>query len=312
MSAQGVSESFTSYAQYYQIPLNANPALAGHIQGTQRLGLLYRQLNSQKDSINGVAQDNFSFAAINADANFLSKKIKTGSLGVGLLLKNDRTFSNSISSFQGALSVAYHQRLGKAGKHFLSVGVRNSLSKVFIKGVTKLEINRYNLAAGLVWSTYLREELVSKIGITYTDILVKSETKNNQYELNKKIPFIFHAELQYQVNRLYLHPFIATNYQSNSFGLNSYGLNIGYSVVGNWKIFAGVVSMPEDFSNILSKSQRIGGMFGIGYANYRLQMSYDQPLKKYNTSNFQGLELSFSVFGGGQDKQPIMPALRFH
>lgn len=121
------------FSQFYNSPLNLNPAFTGQINSLYRLVANYRlqYLPVQKPS----PYNTFSFSG---DAGLLRDRLKDDILGVGLVFTNDR--QSSIKTNSMMFSVAYQKILShkKNSYHYLSAG--------FQFGFTQRRIDATNLA----------------------------------------------------------------------------------------------------------------------------------------------------------------------
>src|SRR5215470_10407076 len=82
------------FSQFYYSPLTFNPALTGAMDGTYRIGAIYK---NQWSSISSPFV--YSTPSIAADAKLFSGKFNGNYLGVGLLLLNDRSGDGNLRNF---------------------------------------------------------------------------------------------------------------------------------------------------------------------------------------------------------------------
>ena len=110
------------YSQFYYSPLTLNPALTGAMDGTYRIGGIYK---NQWSSISSPFV--YSTPSVSADFKLFSGALNNNSLGVGLLLLNDRSGNGNLRNFTAMLSLAYHQALDREGNYHLSVGLQGGI-----------------------------------------------------------------------------------------------------------------------------------------------------------------------------------------
>lgn len=105
------------FSQFYNSPLNLNPALTGKINSLYRFVANYRvqYLPLQSPSP-------FNTLSASADFGLLRDKLKGDIFGVGVLFTNDR--QTAIRSNTMMVSLGYSKSLGKDKNHYLSAGVQ--------------------------------------------------------------------------------------------------------------------------------------------------------------------------------------------
>ncbi|HBX53708.1 MAG TPA: hypothetical protein DEH02_21860 [Bacteroidales bacterium] len=106
------------FSQFNTIPLALNPALTGTLKGDQRAILNYR---SQWGS---VAYP-YETASLSFDAGLFKNKLKTGFLGVGLFVLNDKAGITQLTTNIVSLSVAYHAKISR--EHYLTAGISSGI-----------------------------------------------------------------------------------------------------------------------------------------------------------------------------------------
>lgn len=123
--------AITTFAQtdkhatmFYGNALSVNPASAGMFNGDARFFGSYR---SQWSS---VTNDPFRTMNFAIDGRILQKKIKTGRLGVGLSVYNDKAGVGKMSSLNAGLAASYGLEI--ADDIYLSVGVQGAYGQYSI------------------------------------------------------------------------------------------------------------------------------------------------------------------------------------
>jgi type IX secretion system PorP/SprF family membrane protein len=105
------------FSQFYNSPLNLNPANTGKINSLYRLVANYRlqYLPLQSPSP-------YNTLSVSADAGLFRDKLRNDIFGIGLVFTNDRQTAIKTNTFM--LSLAYHKAMGKKANHYLSAGVQ--------------------------------------------------------------------------------------------------------------------------------------------------------------------------------------------
>lgn len=119
------------FSQFYNSPLNLNPAFTGKINSLYRLVANYRvqYLPVQSPSP-------YNTLSASADFGLLRDRLKGDIFGAGIVFTNDR--QTAIMSNTLMVSLAYHKSLGKNKNHYLSAGVQ--------VGFIQRSVNTNNLA----------------------------------------------------------------------------------------------------------------------------------------------------------------------
>ncbi len=113
------------FTQFYASPMSLNPALSGAMEGTYRVGAIYR--DQWRKVLDNPIQT-FSFAA---DLRFdrRRKKNSDDAIGMGIMFFNDKVSVLDFSTTQIALSLAYHKALGANKNQFLTLGIQGGLTQ---------------------------------------------------------------------------------------------------------------------------------------------------------------------------------------
>ncbi len=213
MSGFSVLGQDIHFSQFYNSPLNLNPALTGQFDGDYRFVGNYR---NQWSSVT-VPYQTFSFSA--DAANFLDKK----SVGAGIVFNHDNTgdsrfkttIINAIGNYKLALNKDSNQYLG-AG---VSIGYTNkNLSYDPLRFDNQYNGVRYdaglpngetfttgaqnymNLHAGLSYFYQIEERKKVEVGASLFNITAPKESffGNDAVRLDRRINL--HATVQYQIN----------------------------------------------------------------------------------------------------------------
>jgi type IX secretion system PorP/SprF family membrane protein len=113
------------FSQFYASPLTLNPALTGGMEGTYRIGAIYR------DQWRQVLENPIKTFSMAADLRFeANRKNNTkDAIGLGIMFFNDKVSVVDFSTTQIAISLAYHKALGYNQDKFLSIGVQGGLTQ---------------------------------------------------------------------------------------------------------------------------------------------------------------------------------------
>ena len=105
------------FSQFYNAPLQLNPALAGMLQGDTRGVINYR---SQWSSI----ATPFRTMAGSFDFKTLRQLTKKDIFGVGILIMNDVAGEANLRNTQVGISAAYHKSMNSKHNHYIGIGAQ--------------------------------------------------------------------------------------------------------------------------------------------------------------------------------------------
>lgn len=105
------------FSQFYNSPLNLNPANTGRMNSLYRFVANYRlqYLPLQSPSP-------YNTLSASADAGLFRDKLRNDIFGIGVVFTNDRQTAIRTNTFM--VSLAYHKAMGKKANHYLSAGVQ--------------------------------------------------------------------------------------------------------------------------------------------------------------------------------------------
>ena len=111
------------FSQFFNSPIQLNPALAGVIDGTYRVNLNYR------DQWNKLTNGNYSTVNASGDINFKVpfRKLQQDLLGIGASFLSDKASTFGFQSNELAFVGAYHKSVGK--NQFLSFGFKTGIQQ---------------------------------------------------------------------------------------------------------------------------------------------------------------------------------------
>lgn len=103
------------FSQFYNAPMQLNPALSGLLRGDIRAVANYR---SQWSSISTP----FQTMSASVDLNVMNQMTKKDLFGVGLFVLNDVAGEASLKNTQVGISFAYNKDMTGRGNHFVGIG----------------------------------------------------------------------------------------------------------------------------------------------------------------------------------------------
>ena len=105
------------FAQYYNSPLNLNPALTGKISSLYRLTANYRM-----QYFTVQAPSPYTTISGSADFGLFRDKLNKDIFGLGIVFGNDR--QTILRTNKLDLSAAYHKSIGYKKQHYFSAGLQ--------------------------------------------------------------------------------------------------------------------------------------------------------------------------------------------
>ncbi len=113
------------FTQFYAAPLSLNPALTGAMEGSYRVGAIYR------DQWRKVLDNPIKTFSMFADLRFETGKKRNSddAIGLGIMFFNDKVSVVDFSTTQIAVSLAYHKALGVNNRQFLTFGMQGGLTQ---------------------------------------------------------------------------------------------------------------------------------------------------------------------------------------
>jgi type IX secretion system PorP/SprF family membrane protein len=310
------------FSQFYASPLNLNPSLSGVIDGNYRVAAIYR---NQWSSISKDAP--FVTAGGSFDMNIPFEKLKD-IVGAGINLVNDKSGDGSLGMLHIALSLAYHKRLDKNGRHFIGWGIQpgyvqrsifpndllfpsqydgNTLNKDRPNGEDfgNTVIRYFDLNSGLLYSGKLSQRIGLMQGFSVYHLTRPKETFINDNSARLQNRFTVHGGLRIKVSeRIYFTPNYIYQYQNKA-----QEINLGSAVelhFNSGRQNAVVFSMGGWYR---LNDAAIASMT-IEYKRMRLGASYDFNISELKpaTNLRGGFELTL-IFTGVFIKQNVGPLL---
>lgn len=153
------------FTQFYASPLTLNPALSGAMEGSYRVGAIYR------DQWRKVLDNPIKTFSMAADLRFDANKRNNSedAIGLGIMFFNDKVSVVDFSTTQIAVSLAYHKALGVEQDRFLSLGIQGGLTQ---RNVTYESLNFHDEFNGLTGYTGTTSELLPTNNFAFPDLNV--------------------------------------------------------------------------------------------------------------------------------------------
>ncbi len=299
------------YSQFANAPLVINPALAGHFEGSYRLGALYRNQWA------GIGKSGvYSSPSAFADFNLLDQKIR-GSFGLGFSVLNDESAGGKFNNLGANISAAYHFSFDpEEARNFLSFGVQGGIVNQRIRLSDFTFASQFNgekidptansnetvvsdnliapdLSVGAVYASYFGNNSNIKIGGSYKHLLAQAPSFFANQTAFQSSMLIGHAELNYQMGKfLSLHPRAMYAKQGNATQLNAQlAAGMHFSPTTALYLGGGVRTGDAIIGTLRLELDKLN----IGFA-YDLN---NNPLMQSATRGQGAWEISLSFMGGG-------------
>ncbi len=309
------------FSQFYDSPINLNPALAGHVEGKYRVNLMYRAQWPQ------ISQGGYTYTTPSAsfDINF-GKPTQGNSWGLGAAIVNDRT-AGGLSTLEALLGGAYHFNIDGREINYISGGVQIGLVQKRINrgnlsfgnqfdpstgefnsgtnvetGLTFTDVSYPDARVGVTWATYL-DGVDFRLGAAYIHLLGGEEGFIRDSELPARL--VAHADLKAMLGQhIFIRPHVLYMTQAQAAQLN-FGTHIGYAISPKTAAYIGGGMRSDD---------AIIAVLGLDFWGLRLGLSRDftNTLLTDVASNIGAFEFSLSYTGAAANRaKPLLPAIRF-
>lgn len=310
------------FAQFFNSPLNLNPALTGKINSEYRFIANYRM-----QYFTVQAPSPYTTIAASADFGLLRKKLNQDILGVGILFGNDR--QTVLRTNKLNLSVAYHKGLGYGKKHYLSAGFQVGflqraidynnlyfasqftgdefdLSKPSLEQFDRNKFIKPEINLGILWSSSFKKD---KYGIyagisLFNTFQPKYTFLNSSYE--RELRYNIHTGASIKIKQIMMIlPNAFFTMQKKHLDWNV-GTNLAFNLSEKRYAFttSGIVGFFYDGNGILTTN------LGIQYKNFLTSISYDASLVKdinKAINSVGGLEVSIIYAGKPVNQKVNMP-----
>lgn len=313
------------FSQFYNMPLELNASLTGHIEGTYRAKILYR---NQWNSI--TAGGVYSTPGLSFDMNFKFNEESRNSLGAGINIISDRTGGGDITSLYTLASIAYHMSLDKKEKAYLSFGVQggyqnkriNQANLTFASqldqqgNATNASMEDFSgnsasggdLRIGATFSGYPSNKTNYKLGVGYMHI-IRAKEEFLQDSLSNNLPGRMTAFAQGDFMtgnpkfRIMPHILFMNQAKVNEINLTS---NFGYKVTPDLELVFGAGYRVLDAAAI---------NLGANYKGVEFLATYDVNVSKLTPASRANGGFEISLGYVGRIKKPVkpeLPCIRFH
>lgn len=305
------------FSQFYNSPLNLNPAFTGKINSLYRFVANYRvqYLPLQSPSP-------YNTLSASADFGLLRDKLKGDIFGVGVVFTNDR--QTAIRSNTVMASIAYHKSLGKNKNHYLSAGVQIGLLQrsvdlgnlafasqftgtgfdLSLNNQENFASNKYfkpNINLGLFWSSNFNKMLGAYAGVSVFNIIKPKDTFFNS-DNERAMRFNAHAGLFIDIKRFVL---ISPNgmfmYQAKATQWIA-GSSFSFNLSGKKEPYKTAVSAGIWYDG----NGAVIATTGVSFLGLQIGLSYDATMKRdlsKAVKTFGAFEASIIYTGKPLDKK---------
>lgn len=320
------------FTQFYASPLTLNPALTGAMEGTYRVGAIYR------DQWKKVLDEPIKTFSISADLRFdrRGKKNDNDAIGLGIVFFNDKVNVVDFSTTQIAVSLAYHKSIGSGGHQFLTLGLQGGLTQRNVNYGSLQFHDQFDGSTGYTLST--SEVLPGNnfsypdynVGMNYTADIGKNgrffagaayhhflQPRISFYENNgpgDKLYAKTSAQLAANLpltedNRVQIHPRLLLAFQGPHMEVDA-GTNLRFAMgqYGSTALHFGAWARPVRNGDNSFGLDAAVALFGVEINNVLFGLSYDLNLKALQANQRQGaFELSITYLGNYNNEEIICP-----
>lgn len=281
------------FSQFYNSPLNLNPAFTGKIKSLYRFVANYRMQYFTLQS-----PSPYNTLSASADFGLFRNQLRGDIFGVGLMVSNDR--QTAIKSNQLYVSLAYHKGMGKKKNHYLSAGAqigflqrRIDLNSLYFADqfdqnnytfslqtaeLSKFTTDKYikmNVNLGLFWSSNFNRFLSAYGGVSFFNIVQPQESFFSA-DNERKFRYNAHLGLVYQVKKLMLISPNAMFMQQSKFMQWIVGSSFGFNLSGDNEPFSTVISVGAWYDG----NGAIIASTGFQFSGFQVGVSYDATIQK--------------------------------
>lgn len=322
------------FTQFYASPLTLNPALTGAMEGSYRVGAIYR------DQWRKVLDNPIKTFSMAADLRFEANRRKNSedAIGLGIMFFNDKVSVVDFSTTQIAVSLAYHKALGINQDQFLTVGIQGGLTQrnVNYESLTFHDefdgLTGYTLASGEVLpaNNFAFPDL--NVGINYTSQFSESGRffagASLHHALQPKVSFYddvtpapeggkLYPKLNTQIsasipfdrsNRVSMQPRLLAALQGPHMEINA-GTNFRFAMgqYGGSALHFGTWARPVRNDGGFG-FDAVVALFGLEINSMLFGLSYDLNLRALQANQRQGaLEISVSYLGNYDNEKVLCP-----
>ncbi len=297
------------FNQYYNSPLNLNPALTGKTKGLFRLAANYRV---QSQPVSKPAPYNTMSAS--ADFGLFREALKGDIFGLGLIVSSDRQAGGALKTNDISASLAYHKSFGYYNEHYLSagfqVGIKNRKldpSQLYFESQFNPAINGFdlslpnlenfqtesftnlNVSTGIFWSSNFSKTVSAFGGLSIFNLLKPKDSFFNS-ESARGLKFHGHGGVALNINDKVL--ITPNGIFMTQFGVNDWigGSMVSYNLSDSENAFQSQIFIGAWYEGtgalIASAGTQIKGI--------QFTVSYDRTLSELKKANkgTGGMEVS--------------------
>ena len=324
------------FTQFNASPLTLNPALSGAMEGSYRVGAIYR------DQWRKILDNPIKTFSMAADLRFEANRRKSSedAIGLGIMFFNDKVSVIDFSTTQIAVSLAYHKALGFSKDQFLSIGVQGGLTQ---RNVNYGSLNFHDEFNGTTGYTGVSSELLPgnnfafpdlNVGINYTSQFAGEGSffagASIHHVLQPKISFYensavnsipkggrlypkINAQLSASIpfdksNRVSMQPRVLAAMQGPHMEINA-GTNFRFALgqYGGSAIHFGTWARPVRNDGGFG-FDAVVALIGLEINSMLFGMSYDLNLQALQANQRQGaFEISVSYLGNYDNEKVLCP-----
>lgn len=310
------------YTQFYDSPVNLNPAMTGHIQGKYRVNLMYRAQWPQVSPGGGFT---YTTPSASFDINF-GKPTQGSSWGLGALIVNDQTIGG-LTTLEALFGGAYHYNLDGREINYISGGVQVGLIQKRINrgdlsfanqfdpstgefnsginvetGLTFTDVSYPDTRVGITWASYL-DNFDFRLGAAYIHLIGGDEGFIRESNIPARL--VVHADANLSVGKnLFLRPHVLYMTQAQASQLN-FGTHLGYAFGDKVAVYIGAGMRSDDALIAILGFEFLGARVG-------LVRDFTNTLLTDVARGLGSLEFSLSYTGAATNRaKPLLPAIRF-
>lgn len=305
------------FTQFFNSPLNLNPAYTGTANGSLRFNFNYRNYLYALSSY-----ETYSFAM---DMPLFENKWKGDFIGLGLIVNNDVSGA-SVNRINALLSMAYHKAIGKNGNQYLSVGFQGgiiqndanfsglSTQSQWVPGVgydpslgngenfSMEKVLVPDLNVGLLWYMFIGDRSMLYLGISAAHLTEPniSVFEGTDTKLNRK--YLGHLGSYIGLNaKMGMVPAVVFTQQNN---LNSYNYGVNFE----YDLSQAKQEVLLTFGPWMRNLDAVIIYGGVLWKKLHFGISYDLAISELNTAKGNG-GVEFSISYNLKKKSIKMPKL---
>ena len=319
------------FNQFYNAPLNLNPAMTGKLSGLYRLVANYRV---QSQPVSSPAP--YNTFSVSTDFGLRPNDYNGDILGLGIIASNDRQAAGALNTTDLMASLAYHKSFGYEHDHYLSVGFqfgfksrKLDISQLYFESQFNQMLNSFDLSlpnlenfdresfftpnmnAGVFWSSNFSKLVSAYAGVSMFNLIKPRDNFFNSTS-ERFIKVNAHGGVVFNIhNKIMINPNAIYTQQSN---LNNWvgGSTLSYNLSGDTNpyetsVFAG--AWYDGGGAIIASA-------GVQIKSIQFTFSYDRTISDFKSANngFGAFETSIiyqSPSKTGEKRYSIMHCPKF-